>query len=145
METPYFFAFSGVIAVICLAFALVSLAFWARLSALEDTLKLVEEKVPSKRLAEVEASSDALLARMDNVVVDISVFKNQVHKELQRFDQIMRRMEKAARTVAKGPEEEDTEEDGFPDEVKPEENSKTAKTRMTRAELRKLWSEKHGG
>lgn len=145
MSTTEIVVFSSVLGGIFLLFSVINLVYWARFRGLEDSLVEVDKKTQVERLAEVENDTTALLARVDQFAVDNSSFKNQVHKELQRFDQIMRRMKTAADTVATARRSAENGEDNDPDEIPLEDATPRVDLQapMSRADLRKLWREKH--
>lgn len=138
-----------VVTVVILIYSvLITLAFWARLRATEDDVSDLETKAPSKRLTEVESTCEALIQRVDSAMVDISSFKGKVKNEMQRFDQIMRRKEAAVKKLEAASEDQE-EDDGFPDSIPADSSDgvleKKGGSRYTRAELRQMWKDKHGG
>jgi len=122
---------------------------WARIKGTEvflhETLKAFrtdmeawEAKVPESRLQGLENTITSLRTRIDTAALENNVYREQVHKSMQRFDQIMRRNERALITKAEKQLTEDGVDDS-PDEiplgdVRPP-NHQGAR-RPTRAELR---------
>ncbi len=100
MESTAIVVFSCVAAAVFLAAVLMSGVLWARLSAVDDRQEalardLVKESSPKqleKALALAEGSRD----RIDNALLEMSKFKDQIHAEMQRSYAIMRRAEKAS-------------------------------------------------
>lgn len=99
----------------------------------------IEEKETPGRLAECETYVKAFSARIDTYAVENETFRNAVHKSMQRFDNIMRRNERAligkADKVIDGDEER-----AYPDEIRLGEHEPPQRPtgRLTRPELREL-------
>jgi len=99
MESAAIVVFSCVAGGVLLASLLMSGVLWARLSAVDDrqealAREVVKETSPKqveKALAVAEGSRD----RIDNALIEMGKFKDQIHGEMQRSYAIMRRAEKA--------------------------------------------------
>lgn len=91
--------FSTVLASIScgLASCCVVLSLWSfvRLSRLEAKTNDLDDKLPPKRVREMEGAFDALNSAFDAHVQKNAEWKQSVHNSVQRMDQIMRRNEQA--------------------------------------------------
>ncbi len=98
-------------------------------------------KVPEARLQEVETALQAFRTRIDQSALENDNYREAVHKSMQRFDQIMRRNERALISKAEKTLTED-EHDDTPDEIPlgdvspPSQGSKKPTRAELRAELR---------
>ncbi len=100
MESTPIVVFSCIAGAILLVSLLMSGVLWARLSAVDDrqealAREVIKESSPKqleKALAVAEGSRD----RIDNALLEMSKFKDQIHAEMQRAYAIMRRNEKAS-------------------------------------------------
>lgn len=116
--------FSSVAGGILLFGAVVSLIFWARISALED-------RAEPKALLEARTLAESTADRVDTTCAEMRKFRESVHAEMQRFYGIMRRNETAVEKV---------EAEQHPDRIPAEEVHGAAEPTdgMTRKELREL-------
>jgi len=100
VESSAIVVFSCVAGGVFLASLLMSGVLWARLSNVDErqdylARELTKESTPKqleKALAVAEGSRD----RIDNALLEMSKFKDQIHAEMQRSYAIMRRAEKAS-------------------------------------------------
>lgn len=121
MESTAIVVFSCVAGGILLAALLMSGVLWARLSAVDDrqealAREVVKESSPKqleKALALAEGSRD----RIDNALLEMSKFKDQIHAEMQRAYAIMRRAEKASAFGQQSTSASSETESAPPDEV----------------------------
>ncbi len=98
MESTYIVVFSCVAGSILLISVLTTGVLWARLSAVDDRQEALGREVlkatPPKQLEKAMAMAEGTRDRVDNSMMDLSKFKDQVHGEMQRFYATMRRTEK---------------------------------------------------
>jgi len=142
MESSAIVVFSCVAGVILLVSLLMSGVLWARLSAVDDrqealAREMVKESTP-KQLEKALAVSEGTRDRVDNALLEMSKFKDQIHAEVQRYYAIMRRQEKAsAFGQASTPTSAETET-APPDEVSADILKKNQETpeRESKADLR---------
>lgn len=142
MESSAIVVFSCVAGAILLAALLMSGVLWARLSAVDDrqeslARELVKETSPKqleKALALAEGSRD----RIDNALLEMSKFKDQIHAEMQRSYAIMRRAEKASAFGQSATSRSTETESAPPDEVSADSFKSTTDTpeRESKADLR---------
>jgi len=136
MEFWSIVALLSVSALLFFGLALCVAILFARVWNVED---LVEEKSEPKALEQALAKADGTAARVDNALLSIEKFREQIHSEMQRFYQIMRRNEKALKTeVAAEPEDEPPDEISVASLKKPPTESENA----SRADLRRLARER---
>lgn len=132
----------------CLVMSVFAAILWARVKGTEhffheamrglrDDIEKFEAKVPEARLQELESALQAFRTRIDQSALENNAYREQVHKSMQRFDQIMRRNERA---LIKGAEKSLTDEDvdDTPDEIPLGDVAppQTGRNRPSRAELR---------
>jgi len=81
-----------------LASICVVLALWSfvRLSRVEAQLGNLDDKLPPKRILELEAAFDHMTSAFEGLQQKNQEWKQSVHGSVQRMDQIMRRNEKAS-------------------------------------------------
>jgi len=81
-----------------LASICVVLSLWSfvRLSRLEANFATLDDKLPPKRIAELEGAFDALTNAFENMQQKNQEWKGSVHNSVQRLDNIMRRNEAAS-------------------------------------------------
>jgi len=81
-----------------LASICVVLALWSfvRLSRVEAQLSNLDDKLPPKRILELEGAFDHMTQAFDGLQKKNQEWKQSVHGSVQRMDQIMRRNEKAS-------------------------------------------------
>jgi len=119
MTTALWTVFIGVtLGNVCI-FGLLFHSLWVRLRSYADALESIESHLPNKALMEIQAMFAGLKAEFDQTIIGNDSFRERVHKEINRTDQIMRRNEKAFRdrqTIA-GSEEEEVDEEKYPDQV----------------------------
>ncbi len=114
------------------------------LKRVEGLVDILETKVPEARLQELESTISAFRIRIDKSGLENDAYREAVHKSMQRFDNIMRRNERALIGKAEKTLTED-EADDTPDEIPlgdhPPPSTKTG-SRPSRAELRQLLRKK---
>lgn len=93
-----------------------SWSHWKLLAYVRGIETVVQEKATPARLAECETLVKAFGGRIDTFAVENQTFREAVHKSMQRFDQIMRRNERALIDKASKilPQEEEKE---YPDVI----------------------------
>ncbi len=81
-----------------LASICVVLSLWSfvRLSRLEANFATLDDKLPPKRITELEGAFDALTNGFENMQRKNQEWKGSVHNSVQRLDNIMRRNEAAS-------------------------------------------------
>ncbi len=84
-----------------LASICVVLSLWSfiRLSRLESNFATLDDKLPPKRVRELEQGFDAMTDAFEAHQQSNAAWKQSVHNSVQRMDQIMRRNEDASRAV----------------------------------------------
>ncbi len=84
-----------------LASVCVVLSLWSfvRLSKLESNFATLDDKLPPKRVRELEQGFDAMTDAFETHQQANAAWKQSVHNSIQRMDQIMRRNEAAAPQV----------------------------------------------
>ncbi len=142
MASTAIVVFSCVAGGVFLAAVLMSSVLWARLSAVDDrqealareVLKETSPKQLEKALAVAEGSRD----RIDNALLEMSKFKDQIHAEMQRSYAIMRRAEKASAFGQSTTSPSAETEPAPPDEVSADilKKSEEEKPPESRADLR---------
>jgi len=139
----------------CFVLSFMAALCWARLKGAEglahvqhkelcEGMSELHMKVPEARLQELESTISAFRTRIDKSGLENDAYREAVHKSMQRFDQIMRRNERALVGKA-GKVLTEEEEDDTPDEIplgdhKPPSTKKGS--RPSRAELRQLLRDK---
>lgn len=134
-----------VVLILSLLAATVLRRYASEIARITEQCGSLSAQVPEHRLQVVEQALEAFRTRIDSAAIDNDSFRERVHKSLQRFDQIMRRNEKALLGKA-GQELDKDDGDGYPDQiplgdVRPQ---PSLPARMTKAELRRLLREKEG-
>jgi len=142
MESTAIVVFSCVAGGILLVALLMSGVLWARLSAVDDrqealAREVVKESTPKqleKGIAIAEGSRD----RIDNALLEMSKFKDQIHAEMQRTYATMRRAEKASAFGQSTSTSSTETETAPPDEVSVDSLKPTTETpeRESKADLR---------
>ncbi len=81
-----------------LASTCVVLSLWSfvRLSKLEANFATLDDKLPPKRIRELEQGFDAMMSAFETHQQQSKEWKQSVHNSVQRMDNIMRRNEQAA-------------------------------------------------
>jgi len=81
-----------------LASICVVLSLWSfvRLSRLEANFATLDDKLPPKRIAQLEGAFDSLTNGFENMQRKNQEWKGSVHNSVQRLDNIMRRNEAAS-------------------------------------------------
>lgn len=84
-----------------LASMCVVLSLWSfiRLSRLEANFGQLDDKMPPKRIRELEQAFDAMTDAFESHQQKNQAWKQSVHNSVQRMDQIMRRNEESATQV----------------------------------------------
>lgn len=84
-----------------LASICVVLSLWAfiRLSKLEGNFATLDDKLPPKRIRELETAFDAMVDAFESHQQKNTAWKQSVHNSVQRMDQIMRRNEESKTQV----------------------------------------------
>lgn len=84
-----------------LASVCVVLSLWSfvRLSRLESELHAIDDKLPPKRVRELEQGFDAMTDAFEAHQQSNAAWKQSVHNSVQRMDQIMRRNENASNVI----------------------------------------------
>lgn len=84
-----------------LASTCVVLSLWSfiRLSRVEVNFATLDDKLPPKRIRELEAGFDAMVTAFEGLQQKNTEWKQSVHNSVQRMDQIMRRNEASATQV----------------------------------------------
>lgn len=84
-----------------LASVCVVLSLWSfvRLSRVEANFATLDDKLPPKRIAQLEQGFDAMVTAFEGLQQKNTEWKQSVHNSVQRMDQIMRRNEEAATQV----------------------------------------------
>jgi len=79
----------------------VVLSLWSfiRLSRLEANFATLDDKLPPKRVRELEQGFDAMTDAFESHQQKNTAWKQSVHNSVQRMDQIMRRNEDASQQV----------------------------------------------
>jgi len=79
----------------------VVLSLWSfvRLSRVEANFATLDDKLPPKRIAQLEQGFDAMVTAFEGLQQKNTEWKQSVHNSVQRMDQIMRRNEEAATQV----------------------------------------------
>jgi len=80
-----------------LASICVVLSLWSfiRLSKLESNFATLDDKMPPKRIRELEGAFDAMTDAFETHQQKNTAWKQSVHNSVQRMDQIMRRNEES--------------------------------------------------
>jgi len=129
-----------------LASVCVVLSLWSfvRQGKLEANVAALDDKLPPKRIAQLEAGFDAMVTAFEGLQQKNTEWKQSVHNSVQRMDQIMRRNEEAATQVLT------PDGDLSPDVVKGELPAGLAAgqpdvvTLSTQAALRHRWNKNRG-
>lgn len=102
-----------------LASTCVVLSLWSfiRLSKLEANFATLDDKLPPKRIRELEQGFDAMTDAFESHQQANAAWKQSVHNSVQRMDQIMRRNEATAARVID--ESGDLNADSVPGELPP--------------------------
>ncbi len=100
MESTIIVVFSCVAGAVLLASLLMSGVLWARLSHVDErqealAKEVIKETAP-KLIAQAVSTAESSRDRIDNALLELVKFKDQIHGEMQRFYAIMRRSEKAS-------------------------------------------------
>lgn len=84
-----------------LASTCVVLSLWSfiRLSKLEGNFATLDDKLPPKRIRELEAAFDQMTDAFETHQQKNTAWKQSVHNSVQRMDQIMRRNEESGKQV----------------------------------------------
>jgi len=84
-----------------LASTCVVLSLWSfiRLSKLEGNFATLDDKLPPKRIRELEQGFDAMTDAFETHQQKNTAWKQAVHNSVQRMDQIMRRNEESSTQV----------------------------------------------
>jgi len=84
-----------------LASTCVVLSLWSfiRLSRLEGAVGNLDDKMPPKRIRELEGAFDAMTDAFESHQQKNQAWKQSVHNSVQRMDQIMRRNEETSTQV----------------------------------------------
>ncbi len=84
-----------------LASTCVILSLWSfiRLSKLEGNFATLDDKLPPKRIRELEQGFDAMTDAFESHQQKNTAWKQSVHNSVQRMDTIMRRNEESGRQV----------------------------------------------
>jgi len=84
-----------------LASVCVVLSLWSfvRQGKLEAHVDALDDKLPPKRVRELEAGFDAMVTAFEGLQQKNTEWKQSVHQSVQRMDQIMRRNEAAQQQV----------------------------------------------
>lgn len=84
-----------------LASVCVVLSLWSfvRQGKLEANVAALDDKLPPKRIAQLEVGFDAMVTAFEGLQQKNTEWKQSVHNSVQRMDQIMRRNEEAATQV----------------------------------------------
>jgi len=79
----------------------VVLSLWLliRLSKLETNFATLDDKLPPKRIRELEQAFDSMTDAFENHQQKMQAWKQSVHNSVQRMDQIMRRNEQSGGQV----------------------------------------------
>ena len=87
-----------------LASCCVVLSLWSfvRLSKLEANFASLDDKLPPKRIRELETAFDAMVDAFESHQQKNTAWKQAVHNSVQRMDQIMRRNEATTTQVLDG-------------------------------------------
>lgn len=98
MESTHLVVFSCVAGGVLLVSILISGVLWARLSAVDERQEALAREVlkqaPQKQLEKAVAIAEGSRDRIDNALLELSKFKDQIHGEIQRGYATMRRAEK---------------------------------------------------
>jgi len=91
-----------------LASVCVVLSLWSfvRQGKLENNVAALDDKLPPKRIAQLEQGFDAMMTAFEGLQQKNTEWKQSVHNSVQRMDQIMRRNEEAAEKQVLTPEGE---------------------------------------
>jgi len=105
-----------------LASVCVVLSLWSfvRLTRVEGNLSALDDKLPPKRVRELEQGFDAMTDAFESHQQKMVAWKQAVHNSVQRMDQIMRRNENASDQVldSEGNIQTDVVKGELPDIVK---------------------------
>ncbi len=84
-----------------LASTCVILSLWSfiRLSKLEGNFATLDDKLPPKRIRELEQGFDAMTDAFETHQQKNQAWKQAVHNSVQRMDQVMRRNEEAGKQI----------------------------------------------
>jgi len=84
-----------------LASVCVVLSLWSfvRQGKLESNVANLDDKLPPKRIAQLEAGFDAMVTAFEGLQQKNTEWKQSVHNSVQRMDQIMRRNEQSQQAV----------------------------------------------
>jgi len=100
----------------------VVLSLWLlnRLSKLESNFATLDDKLPPKRIRELEQAFDSMTDAFESHQQKNQAWKQSVHNSVQRMDQIMRRNEQSGGQVLteKGEINEDVVKGELPPELK---------------------------
>ncbi len=142
MESTAIVVFSCVAGGILLAALLTSGVLWARLSAIDErqvalAQEMIKESSP-KQLEKAVAIAEGSRDRIDNALLEMSKFKDQIHAEMQRSYAIMRRAEKTSAFGQQSTSTSTDSESAPPDEVSVDSLKSTTETpeRESKADLR---------
>lgn len=141
MESTYFVGFAVAIGVLLVLSVLITLYCGSRLNRLQDLcIRLnneLAEKAPPKQLEKALATAEGASGRVDTAVLQIEKYKDEVHREMQRFYAIMRRQEKTREKETTAESESEIPDEVAVSALKPqvaegEEISKAELRRMAR-------------
>lgn len=130
-----------------LASTCVILSLWSfiRLSKLEGNFATLDDKLPPKRIRELEQGFDAMTDAFESHQQKNTAWKQAVHNSVQRMDQIMRRNEESSTQVlaASGELNEDVVKGELPDGLAMSDADPTAMSKQ--AALRFRYNKNRGG
>lgn len=145
METAYLVVFSVVASVLFLFFFVSHFTLARRLNDLanleNDRWITLNEHTEPKEVQRAVTVAESCAARVDAAAIGLEKFKEQIHREMQRFYGIMRRAEKAESSNFGSPEKEED----VPTEIDPADLKKNPIDdggRKSKAELRAIAREK---
>ncbi len=100
MESSYLVVFSVVAGALLVLTILTTLIGYSRLSAMKErqddlSVQLTTQALP-KQLEKAVITSESSRDRVDNALLELQKYREEVHREMQRFYGIMRRNEKTA-------------------------------------------------
>jgi len=129
-----------------LASTCVVLSLWSfiRLSKLEAAVGGLDDKMPPKRIRELEGAFDAMTDAFETHQQQNKAWKQSVHNSVQRMDQIMRRNEESSSQVlaASGELNEDVVKGKLPDDLVLAESDPVSVSKQ--AALRLRWNKNRG-
>jgi len=79
----------------------------AQLALSVEAMAKLTSELPDSRVIEVEGTVRTLKLQFDHLVLEVEKHRAAVHKSIQRFDQIMRRNERAAAVIEAAQSEEE--------------------------------------